>query len=92
MESLVDMFGYIASTLVFATFYVRNILKLRFLAIGSNIAFIIYAVGDNLLPIFILHSLLLPLNIYRIFELKGGINNFAWVYHRYLTSPERHRR
>ena len=69
MESVFDLIGYIASSLVFATFYVKKILTLRLIAICSNIAFILYAFGCHLHPIFILHSLLLPLNIYRILEL-----------------------
>ncbi|MBL7479316.1 hypothetical protein [Legionella bononiensis] len=69
MESMIDLVGYVASSLVFATFYVKRILTLRLIAICSNIAFILYAFECNLHPIFILHSLLLPLNIYRISEL-----------------------
>ena len=79
MESMVDLIGYIASFLVFATFYVKRILTLRLIAICSNIAFILYALGGGLQPIFILHSLLLPLNLYRIFELKRGSHNFVTV-------------
>lgn len=79
MESMIDLIGYIASFLVFATFYVKRILTLRLIAICSNIAFILYALGDGLQPIFILHSLLLPLNLYRIFEIKRGGNNFIPV-------------
>lgn len=70
MDSMVDLIGYIAASLVFATFYVKKILTLRLIAICSNIAFIIYAFESHLHPIFILHSLLLPLNMYRIMELK----------------------
>ena len=77
MESLIDIVGYIASFLVFATFYVKRILTLRLVAISSNIAFILYAFGAGLYPIFILHSLLLPLNLYRIIELKRSENNFS---------------
>lgn len=66
---MIDLIGYIASSLVFATFYVKRILTLRLIAICSNIAFILYAFGHHLHPIFILHSLLLPLNIYRVLEL-----------------------
>lgn len=69
MESVFDLIGYVASSLVFATFYVKRILTLRLIAICSNVAFILYAFGYHLHPIFILHSLLLPLNIYRILEL-----------------------
>jgi len=70
MDSLVEVDGYLAAVLVFTTFYVKKILTLRLIAVSSNIAFIFYALGSNLYAIFVLHSLLLPLNIYRIFEIK----------------------
>lgn len=70
MESTIEIIGYIACGLVFATFYVKKILTLRLIAICSNVAFILYAIGSTLYPIFILHSFLLPLNLYRIFEIK----------------------
>lgn len=75
MDSMIELTGYIASFLVFATFYVKKILTLRLIAICSNMAFILYALGSNLHPIFLLHSLLLPLNLYRIFELKKNESN-----------------
>lgn len=76
MDSMVDLIGYVAASLVFATFYVKKIMTLRLIAISSNIAFILYGFEGNLQPIFILHSLLLPLNLYRIIELKRGMNAF----------------
>lgn len=79
MKSNIDLIGYVASSLVFATFYVKNILTLRLIAIGSNVAFILYAFECHLHPVFILHSLLLPLNLYRIIELKKGLHG---LFHR----------
>ena len=76
MESMIDLIGYVAASLVFATFYVKRILTLRLIAVSSNIAFICYGIAGHLQPIFILHSLLLPLNLYRILELKKDINDF----------------
>ncbi|MDR3503477.1 MAG: hypothetical protein P4L79_12945 [Legionella sp.] len=75
MDSMIELIGYVASFLVFATFYVKKILTLRLIAISSNVAFILYALGSDLHPIFLLHSLLLPLNLYRIFELKRNTSN-----------------
>ncbi|KTD74304.1 hypothetical protein [Legionella tucsonensis] len=72
MESTIEIIGYVACCLVLATFYVKRILTLRLIAICSNVAFILYALGSTLYPIFVLHSLLLPLNLYRIFEIKRG--------------------
>ncbi|AUH73770.1 hypothetical protein CAB17_18265 [Legionella sainthelensi] len=70
MEATIEIIGYLACCLVFATFYVKRILTLRLIAICSNVAFILYAIGSTLYPIFILHSFLLPLNLYRIFEIR----------------------
>lgn len=65
-----EFFGYIASGLVFVTFYVRTMLPLRLVAIGSNVAFITYALIDDLTPILVLHGALLPLNVLRLLELR----------------------
>jgi hypothetical protein len=55
---------------------VSGISRQDHIALCSNIAFILYALGCGLQPIFILHSLLLPLNLYRIFEIKRNENSF----------------
>src|SRR6478736_3900465 len=65
-----DLFGYFASFLVFTTFYMRRMVPLRLTAIASNVAFIGYAWLDHLTPILILHGLLLPLNLFRLIELR----------------------
>jgi CRP/FNR family cyclic AMP-dependent transcriptional regulator len=65
-----EVFGYIASALVFATFYMRTMLPLRVVAIASNIAFITYALVDGLTPILLLHGALLPLNVIRILQIR----------------------
>lgn len=77
MEIVINILGYLASALVFAAFYVKRIMTLRLIAIGSNLAFIAYAVSAHLLPIFILHSMLLPLNIHRILEIRRGMRSFS---------------
>ena len=64
-----DLCGYSASALVLLTFTTRNMRLLRAIAILSNIAFMIYGAVDWLPPVFILHTLLLPLNIVRLLEL-----------------------
>jgi hypothetical protein len=64
----IEFAGYLACGLVFATFYMKTLIPLRILAIASNIVFIIYAAGQDLVPILILHALLLPLNLWRTWE------------------------
>ena len=58
--------GYGASSLVLATFGMKEMVNLRILAICSNLAFITYALVLNLTPILILHVILLPLNGWRL--------------------------
>ena len=69
--SLGELFGYIASVLVFTTFYMKTMVPLRLVAIASNVAFIIYALWGGLTPILILHVLLLPLNTLRLMQLRN---------------------
>ena len=62
---LVDIIGFAASALVFLTFCMPTLLPLRLVAIASNIFFIVYGVAAGLMPIFALHLLLLPMNLWR---------------------------
>jgi len=68
-----EIFGYIASILVFSTFYMKTMVPLRIVAIASNVAFIIYATIDGLTPVLILHVALLPLNVLRLLQLRDFI-------------------
>lgn len=65
----IEAMGYLASLLVFATFCMKTMLPLRIAAILSNVAFIAYAFLGGLHPIFILHSILLPLNVVRTIQM-----------------------
>lgn len=64
----VETAGYVASGLVFMTFYMKTLIPLRLLAIASNIVFIAYAWGADLTPVLLLHAALLPLNMLRTHE------------------------
>jgi hypothetical protein len=65
-----DLCGYLASVLVLATFSMKSMRWLRIAAIGSNIAFIVYALTTHLQPILLLHSILLPLNVVRLTQIE----------------------
>lgn len=67
----VDALGYVASSLVLATFTAKSMVGLRALAIGSNLAFIAYGLSAALWPILLLHSIMLPLNLLRLREALG---------------------
>jgi CRP/FNR family cyclic AMP-dependent transcriptional regulator len=67
----IDGFGYFAASLVLATFCTRTMVSLRSLAIASNLAFITYALSAHLMPILLLHTVMLPLNIRRLREARA---------------------
>jgi len=67
--SWVEAAGYFASALVFATFCMKTMIPLRLVAIASNVAFIAYGFAGHIYPVFILHSVLLPMNVWRTVEM-----------------------
>ena len=68
--SWVEVIGYVASVLVFCTFYMKTMIPLRVVGILSNVAFMIYAAGGRLHPVLILHAILLPLNCLRLIQMQ----------------------
>jgi hypothetical protein len=70
----VDELGYLAASLVLATFCAKSMVLLRMLAIASNIAFVAYGYFADLLPIFLLHAIMLPMNCVRLREALGARN------------------
>ena len=67
-----DACGYLASALVLATFWMHRMVPLRMVAIASNVAFFSYAMMLDIKPVAILHALLLPINIRRLWELHAS--------------------
>jgi hypothetical protein len=65
-----DMIGYLASSMVLATFCMKSMRPLRLLAIVSNMTFISYAIITDMRPILILHSILLPVNAVRLAQIE----------------------
>lgn len=76
-DSIFQLSGLIASALVFSTFCMKTMMPLRYIAICSNVAFIIYGILGTLYPILILHSVLAPLNAYRLWQMKKLIKDVA---------------
>jgi hypothetical protein len=64
-----ELIGYLASSLVLATFCVRDMAALRAFAIASNLAFISYGYVAAVHPVLALHLLLLPTNVVRLWQL-----------------------
>src|SRR5215510_7395655 len=67
--SFIDGVGFGAAGLVLATFCMRSMSALRWVAIASNVAFIAYGYLGGLAPVLLLHMLLLPVNVCRLAQL-----------------------
>ena len=85
----VEGIGYLASLLVFCTFYMKTMIPLRCVAIASNVVFMTYGLTGRIYPVFVLHAVLLPLNlrrlrqmrtlIQRVREASGGNLSMEWL-------------
>jgi CRP/FNR family transcriptional regulator, cyclic AMP receptor protein len=64
-----EFVGWCAAALMVATFSCRSAPRMRSLAVCTNLAFIAYGGLAGLHPVTALHVLLLPINLFRLFEL-----------------------
>jgi hypothetical protein len=65
----VTAIGFVAAGLVIATLSMRTMVPLRIVGIASNCAFVTYGILFGSVPTVVLHTILLPLNIYRLREM-----------------------
>jgi CRP/FNR family transcriptional regulator, cyclic AMP receptor protein len=65
----IDLLGYAAAFMVLTTFCMSTMIRLRWVAIASNVLFILYGYFDHLNPVLILHSILLPVNAIRLAQI-----------------------
>jgi hypothetical protein len=68
--SWIDVVGYTAAFAVLESFCMSTIVSLRILAIISNVLFALYGVLAHLYPVFLLHSILLPINVFKLARMK----------------------
>lgn len=68
-QDVLSYAGYAAVLLTLAAFFMTDTIRLRQLALGSNVAFALYAWGVHLYPTLILHLALFPLNAVRLSQL-----------------------
>lgn len=69
MSNLTDLTGLVAAVFVILAFFSHKPKSLRIYAIFSNLLFVYYAAEVGLMPVLMLHAVLLPLNIIRLFQL-----------------------
>jgi hypothetical protein len=65
----VDLLGYAASLLVLTIFCMNTMLRLRWVAIGSNVLFILFGYFARIYPVMILHIVLFPVNVVRLLQI-----------------------
>lgn len=65
-----EVFGYLGAALTLATFSMKTMLHLRMVGIVANVAFITYGVVGQVHPVLVLHLVLLPLNVWRLHQLR----------------------
>lgn len=65
----IDLVGWIAAALTLAAYSMRTMLPLRITAIAANVFFASYGWLTDIMPTLVLHLLLFPFNLYRLFEI-----------------------
>jgi hypothetical protein len=63
-----NVVGFLASGLVVMAFWMTDMTRLRVIALASNIAFLTYGIGLGLAPVWLLHAILLPINVCRLWQ------------------------
>jgi hypothetical protein len=67
--SLLSDAGYIAALLTFVAFFMKDSIRLRQIALVSNVFYAIWAGGVHLYPTLVLHLALFPVNAVRLVQL-----------------------
>ena len=76
----IEAIGWFASALTVASYLMNTMLLLRILAVASSVAFIAYGLLLGLWPLIAMEALLLPINLYRFWEilsLRGKVKATA---------------
>ena len=66
--SWVDGLGFCASLAVLASFCMSTIGALRTFALASNVLFITYGLLAHIYPVVLLHMILLPINLMKLYR------------------------
>ena len=63
-----DLLGFAAAVAVLAGFCMNSIRPLRRLALASNVLFILYGLLAHIYPVFVLHMILMPINLIKLHQ------------------------
>ena len=67
-----DLLGYAASSAVLVSFLMPAMIPLRLVAILGNLLFLSYGYVADIHPVFLLHAVLLPINLFRLATYRDG--------------------
>ena len=84
--SSIDLLGYSAGVAVLAAFCMSSIVPLRIVAILSNVLFASYGLLAHLYPVFLLHAILLPINLLKLAQAELPLRNGNPIVGRVLLS------
>jgi hypothetical protein len=90
--SVIDLLGYSAGLAVLAAFCMTSIVPLRVVAILSNVLLLSYGLLAHLYPVFLLHAILLPINLLKLVQSDLPLRNKIPVVGRVLLAPSRRER
>ena len=72
-----EWLGYLGSILMFSTFYMKTMIPLRVVGIMANICMIGFTAFAHVMPVLILQVCLLPLNVFRLIQMRRMIDKVA---------------
>lgn len=75
----VQLLGWLSAALVLLSFSLKTMVSLRMVAIASNVAFFSYGWVADLLPVYVLHGILLPVNLFRLHQMRNLLNRVKSV-------------
>ena len=73
--TIIAIIGYMAAALGVATFVMATMIPLRLTGIASNAVSIIFGLLTGVYPMVVQHTILLPLNAYRLWQMTKLIKN-----------------
>ena len=66
----IDALGYFGALITLATYSMKTMIPLRISGICANVVFIVYGLLSQIYPSLFLHVILLPLNSYRLYQMR----------------------
>ena len=83
----IDLLRYAASLAVLATFCTSRMVPLRLVAIGSNVLFGLFGALAYVYPVLFLHTILLPINVFRLLQVRRFAHHGRITGGSSLTQP-----